>query len=783
MNFKLVPLILFTSLVLPCFASCPLEEMSLEEKVGQLLMVHFNGEQANDDAKTLIQEAKVGGIIYYNWSNGLHSPEQIRTLSSDLQKLIRSNQNPIPLLIATDQEGGVVARLNHGFTAFPGNKALGETFDPNLAHDAALAMGQEMQAVGVNMNLAPAVDVNSNPRNPVIGVRSFGDQPEIVLAFGEKALSGYKQAQIIATLKHFPGYGDVAVDPHEDLPVIRKSKEELEQVELLPFAKLASSADAMMTAHILVPALDTENCSTLSEKTLNYLRETIGFQGVIVADSLVMEGVVKKCHTVDEAAIQALKAGCDILILGGKLLVGEKTGFELTVADVQRIHSSIIQAIKNGRVSEARLNDAVQKIFNLKNRYLTTGTDESIDLANAVNTAAHHAIAQKIASLALKATKNESNLFTSLHEKRLAVFAPQILQTSIEQTTLLKMGKATDSYFFSSLNPSKNDLETAQQRAEMADILVICSYNAWKNPSQEALIRLLLDVGKPAVLIVTRDPLDSSLFPSADLIFTTFSPTTPSIQAVCDQLTKNQLSCQDANRIGEKIWKNECAGTKEGLTNWNKGENFASLGIGHFIWYPLDKEEQFQETFPALLQFLLKQGVILPEWLKSASGCPWKTRESFYEDIHTPKMDSLRQLLFDTRHLQAVFIANRLQDAFPQIIESCSQEEKEKITTLFHRLLKDADGLYALIDYLNFKGSGTSPKETYKGQGWGLLQVLQGIPLSSNEPLLDFVKVAKAILKQRVYNSPSERHEEQWLNGWSNRLDTYLNLPGNERKI
>lgn len=368
MNFKLLMLVLFTSL--SGFASYSLEEMTLEEKVGQLLMVHFTGEKINEDAKSLIQEVKVGSIIYYNWSNGLHSPEQVRTLSADLQKLAEANQHPIPLLIAADQEGGVVARLKQGFTQFPGNRALGQTGDPHLAESVALAMGKEMLAVGINMNLAPVVDVNSNPSNPVIGARSFGKDAETVFVFGEKALSGYRQAQVIATLKHFPGYGDVTVDPHQDLPIVRKSKEELQRVELLPFAKLASSADAIMTAHVLVPALDTENCSTLSEKTLRYLRETIGFKGVIVADSLIMEGVVKKCQTVDEAAIQALKAGCDILILGGKLLNGEHAGFELTVANVKRIQSALIHAVKTGRIPETRVDQAVERILHLKNRYL-----------------------------------------------------------------------------------------------------------------------------------------------------------------------------------------------------------------------------------------------------------------------------------------------------------------------------------------------------------------------------------------------------------------------------
>ena len=368
MGFQL--LILFISFSFSCFASYSFEKMTLEEKVGQLLMVHFNGKDANEEARILVQETKVGGIIYYNWCNGLDSPEQVQMLSSSLQKLTEDNQNPIPLLIAVDQEGGSVTRLKNGFTQFPSNKVLAQASDPHLAREAAFTMGQELRAVGINMNLAPVVDVNSNPANPVIGARSFSNQAETVLAFGAEALNGYKQAHIIATLKHFPGHGDTSIDSHEDLPIVHKSKEELKQVELLTIAGLASTADVIMTAHNLVPAFDTENCSTLSETTLNYLRETIGFQGVIVSDSLVMGGVLKKCKSVDEAAIQALRAGCDLLILGGKLLTGEYKGFELTTTDIQRVHDSIIQAVKTGRISEERINHAVERILDLKNRYL-----------------------------------------------------------------------------------------------------------------------------------------------------------------------------------------------------------------------------------------------------------------------------------------------------------------------------------------------------------------------------------------------------------------------------
>lgn len=245
---------------------------------------------------------------------------------------------------------------------------------------------------------------------------------------------------------------------------------------------------------------------------------------------------------------------------------------------------------------------------------------------------------------------------------------------------------------------------------------------------------------------------------------------------VCDAFSLS-VSAEDANKISERIWKNECKGTVEGLTHWNQGESFASVGIGHFIWYSAECKERFQETFPDLLAFLQKQGAILPSWLKTSSPCPWNSREEFYADANSPRMKSLRQFLFDTRSLQAVFMANRLEDTLPLLIESCSSEGKEQIQALFSQLAKDPRGLYALLDYLNFKGSGLSLKESYQGKGWGLLQVLQHIPASSKQPLVDFVEAAKFVLKQRVQNSPPDRNEGKWLNGWLNRLDTYLVMP------
>lgn len=328
--------------------------MTLEEKVGQLFMVCFKGEEINDDARTLVQDLKVGGIIYYNWANGLHSRDQVRTLSEDLQAHAK-----VPLLIAVDQEGGRVARLT--FTKFPSNQ---EVKDPL---ETAFSIGEELKSVGINMNLAPVVDVNSNPENPVIGDRSFSSDPKEVVTCGKAALDGYKKAGVIATLKHFPGHGDTYVDSHGDLPVVNKSLRELEKAELLPFKELHSSA--IMTAHLLVPAIDPEFPATLSKKTLDYLRVEIGFQGVIVSDSLTMEGVLKKAGSVEEAAIQAILAGCDLLIFGGRRLNEEQT--ELGVAEIQQIHRAVVKAALHGRISQERIDEALQRVLHLKSKIPT----------------------------------------------------------------------------------------------------------------------------------------------------------------------------------------------------------------------------------------------------------------------------------------------------------------------------------------------------------------------------------------------------------------------------
>lgn len=351
--------------------------LTLEEKVGQLLMVHFRGNQLNPEAKKLINELKVGGIIYYKWANSLESPAQVHKLSKDLQNLCHQNSHPIPLLIAIDQEGGDVKRLTQGFTQFPSSHAIACAGDLDLARQCAYRMGRELKAVGININLAPVVDIAPQLESP-IGSRSFGTTPECVTCFASAYIEGFHQAGVITTLKHFPGYGRVSVDSHVALPRLEYSLEELNNSELAPYYALAKKADTVMVGHILVDALDPQHCATLSQKTIqDLLRGTIGFTGPVLSDSLVMAGFTKNCSTIEEGAIAALNAGCDILILGGKQFLTEEKNEELTPLHIAQIAVALVDAVKKGVIPEARLNAAVKNILSLKQKYLLECGDHS----------------------------------------------------------------------------------------------------------------------------------------------------------------------------------------------------------------------------------------------------------------------------------------------------------------------------------------------------------------------------------------------------------------------
>jgi hypothetical protein len=217
-----------------------------------------------------------------------------------------------------------------------------------------------------------------------------------------------------------------------------------------------------------------------------------------------------------------------------------------------------------------------------------------------------------------------------------------------------------------------------------------------------------------------------------------------------------------AQEIADRIWQNECHHTEKGLTAWNNGEAFASMGIGHFIWYPEGVQEPFQETFPALMAYLQKNGVAIPAWL--TKKCPWSCREVFYRDFDGERLTALRALLASTVSLQADFILKRFESAMEKVLATPYVKKQ------YRRLMPE--GVFAMIDYLNFKGNGMNEKERYQGVGWGLFQVLTNMK-EERKPVEDFIIAAKMTLERRVALSPPERNEKRWLAGWMNRIDSY----------
>lgn len=233
------------------------------------------------------------------------------------------------------------------------------------------------------------------------------------------------------------------------------------------------------------------------------------------------------------------------------------------------------------------------------------------------------------------------------------------------------------------------------------------------------------------------------------------------------------LDPADLDRVGKRIWQNECAGTVEGLTSWNTGENFASLGIGHFIWYPAGVEGPFEESFPKLVQWLQGRGVKLPPWLAGMRDCPWPTRAEFLGDKGGPWQRDLRALLAGTVREQTLFIMHRLQQAEPKFRQAAGRQG-EQVARNMALLRMSAAGNFAMIDYINFKGEGLNPKERYRGEGWGLLQVLEGMQAGdASQAPAAFAASAERVLARRVANSPAERGEKRWMPGWANRCRAY----------
>ncbi|HEX5439645.1 MAG TPA: glycoside hydrolase family 3 protein, partial [Ktedonobacterales bacterium] len=378
-----------------------LSQMSIDEQIGQLLMVGFPGKEPTPEVLDLIRVGHVGGIILF--SRNLGSAGQILQLTRTLQEAARDAGHPYPLLIAIDQENGIVRRTGSATTCYPGNMALGAINSQAAAEEVARATGQELRALGITMNLAPDVDISNNPANPVIGVRSFGGDPELVARLGTNAVMGYRAAGVVATLKHFPGHGDTDTDSHLALPIVPFDIERLEAVELKPFRRaIEAGAEtlAIMTAHVAVPAITSSSTlpATLAPEVINgLLRTQISFDGVVITDCLEMRAISAGVG-IAEGAVQALEAGADIVLISHR--------YDRQITGL----TAIREAVKQGDVTARVVQAAAGRVLRLKECLPGWDRLPTPDSARTMINAAHQRLADDLYGQSITIVRDEASL-------------------------------------------------------------------------------------------------------------------------------------------------------------------------------------------------------------------------------------------------------------------------------------------------------------------------------------------------------------------------------------
>ncbi|MER6200614.1 glycoside hydrolase family 3 N-terminal domain-containing protein [Streptomyces sp. NPDC001586] len=521
--------------------------MSLAEKVGQLFVSRAYGHSATDPdpadaeqnqtlfgvrtAAELVSRYHLGGIVYFAWAHNTRTPHQIAALSVGLQQAALTSGARIPLLLSTDQEHGAVARIGAPATLLPGAMALGAGGSTADAQRAARIAGAELAALGIRQDYAPVADVNVNPANPVIGVRSFGSDPHAVAALVAAQVRGYQGAGVAATAKHFPGHGDTETDSHVGLPVMRHTRAAWEKLDEPPFrAAVKAGVDAVMTAHIVFPALDPSgDPATLSRPIVTgILRERLGFQGVVVTDALDMAGVRQK-YGDDRVPVLALLAGCDQL---------------LNPPDLGLAYRSVLAAVEAGELTEARIEESVLRILELKSRrglfdeaYTTT---EAVDAT--VGIRRHRDAADQIAAGTTTLLANPRGLVPID-----ATAGPRLLVTGTDPaspTGTTGPPTAVLARELTALGCRATAVPPARAVAAVPGhaAVLVCTYNVPEqndddDDPQRRLVTDLVASGAPVILLAVRNPYDPARLPACAAELATYAWTDVEMRAAARVLT------------------------------------------------------------------------------------------------------------------------------------------------------------------------------------------------------------------------------------------------------
>ncbi|MBT2588190.1 glycoside hydrolase family 3 protein [Arthrobacter sp. ISL-95] len=498
--------------------------MTLDEKIGQMTWTHVYGSSADDTSMAaknqerygvntpaeVVEKYNLGGVLYFAWSGNTNNPGQVAGLSNGLQQTaLREDGNGIPLAVTIDQEGGLVARIGPPATVLPGNMALGATADANLARAQGEILGSEMRAMGINVDFAPVLDLNSNPDNPVIGIRSMGEDPALVSALGVAQIEGIQAYNVGAAAKHFPGHGDTSVDSHYGLPTVTYDRETLNR-HLKPFkAAIDGGVDMVMTAHIIVEAIDPDMPGTLSHKVLTgLLRDEMGFKGLVTTDALDMAAMAAEWPQ-EEIAVKAIQAGSDIL---------------LNSPDVDASFAGVRAAVESGELSEARLDDSVRRIleWKVKRGVFEQPLADPAAVDTLVGSAEHLATAKLISERAVTLLRNEGRVLPLASGSSVLMVGAGSAWPELAGPMLKEQGFTVTEDYEDGASPSAAYRSRAVAAAGNVDAVVFASYNASGNAAQQQMVAELAATGTPVIVVATRNPYDINVFPGADAVLNSY---------------------------------------------------------------------------------------------------------------------------------------------------------------------------------------------------------------------------------------------------------------------
>jgi len=466
-----------------------IDNLTLEEKVGQMLMFAFNGTTYNKQIDTFINEFKLGGVIYFK--KNIENIHQTAFLNKQI-----SEKASIPLFKAIDQEGGPVLRFTEEVTPLPGAMALAAA-NADI-YEICKRVGLDLKKIGFNMNFAPVGDINNNPLNPVINSRAYSDKAEIVENCVVQAFKGFQKAKLLSTIKHFPGHGDTSVDSHVGLPVVDKSLEDILELELKPFKKaIYEGIDGVMVSHVLYKQIDNKYPSTLSRKIItNLLKDKLGFKGLIVTDSLTMGAIWKK-YSIEEIIKLGINAGNDILCFCGKALIEEQ----------REIVNTFIKLVNSNEISMDRINESVQKILNYKEKYIGYEKINLTTLSNFVGKEEDVEFAKKI-SLKSITKVMDNNLIPLKKEDKVLLISPEIKIFSLVDNQPNKHFTINKLLNFDEIiiNEAFNDYNHIQEIINNYDKIIMTTYNVIENDYQ---VRVFDCLDKEKTIVVSmRSPYD-----------------------------------------------------------------------------------------------------------------------------------------------------------------------------------------------------------------------------------------------------------------------------------